>query len=594
MNLWLARARNAAVAWAALMLFAATVTHLLAAIYGYDARFGEPVAFWFGHPLYDPWRFLYWGAELAPRHRGIAFLCLLLAFICMLAAFAVLALTGLMAPADLAPFKSRRGFCSWDKLGQCGLLGANGLALGAVARFARRKPAILYAPTGNFTGNVAFVGAPRFTDASLIAAASVWPGPLVFVDARGIVDNLRRRDAVRFAPGRGDSLRLNPLYAIRGGPHAWTDACLLAGAMLGVQDDEAIDAFAVVILDRLINATLNERNLFSLRGRLSQPHRALTEISAAWPEELCRAPAPHCEIARAVRTWRSQPNTTLAHLAEIDDVLTFLSDGAFAAATKICQLSFADLVAGQGPCTLTLEFPRAHAGRAASLMAALLAQLVLACAENSDTGKIGLPSKCKLLIVLEAEALKLLAAHGALSSLIAQSAGAGCRFLVQAESPQDVPHAACDIVCAIGPQSAQSAEMLSKRGGEISEWRLLSRDKHGIRAWALPTWARIERPIVRADDLVEADSTQAIVFVHDLAPIRARAVCVNGPPATFLNCADLKPIAHDWEEPPQIAEAAAFTTTGTPPPQPAPIGANIRAALSRRAPPKPKPKARSS
>ncbi|UPT63037.1 MAG: hypothetical protein M0D54_00180 [Hyphomonadaceae bacterium JAD_PAG50586_4] len=595
MNVWLTWARNAAIAWAALMLFAGTVTQLLAAIFGYDPRFGEPAVYWFGRPLYDPWRFLHWGVELAPVRPGIAFLCVLLALILALAAFAVLALTGLLAPADIPQLRSRRGFCSWDKLSQRGLLAANGLALGAVSRFADAKPAILYAPTGNFSGNVAFAGAPRFTDASLIAAASAWPGPLVFVDARGIVDGLKRRDIVRFAPGRADSTSLQPLLAIRAGPHAWADARLVARAMLGVPDDAAVDAFAVVILDQLINAPIDERNLFSLRARLSAPRRVLTEIGAAWPEELCRGPAPHCEIARTVRTWRSQPSTALAQLATIDAGLSFLSDGAYASATNTCQLKFADFVAGQGPRTLVMEFPRPHADHAAPLMAAVLAQLVLACAENSDTDHLGPPSKRELLIVLEAEALQLLAAHGALSILIAQSARVGCRFLVQAEQLEDVPQAACDVITVIGPLDEKSAELLSKRGGEVAEWRLFSRDEHNLRALALPTWARIERAIVSVGDLVKADATQAHIFVQDLPPIRARALCVNGPPATFLNGADLKPIAHDWQASPQIAEAATtFTTTGTQPPQPTPIGANIRAALSRRAPPKSKPRARSS
>jgi type IV secretory pathway TraG/TraD family ATPase VirD4 len=416
----------------------------------------------------------------------------------------------------------------------------------------------------------------------------------VLVDARGIVGGLKRRGMVRFAPGRADSASLNPLLAIRAGPHAWADARLVARAMLSVPDDAAVDAFAVVILDQLFNAPVDERNLFSLRARLSAQHRVLTEISVAWPEEFCRAPAPHCEIARATRAWCKHPNAALALLNKIDAALAFLSDGAYVSATNACQLKFADLVASQGPRTLMMEFPRTHADQAAPLMAAVLAQIVSACAENADTDHLEPPSKRALLIVLEAEALKLLAAHGALSSLIAQSAGAGCRFLVQAESLQDIPQGACDIIAAIGPQSEQSAERLSKRDDDIAEWRLMERGEHSIRAWALPTWARVKRPIVSPEDLTEADATQAMVFVPDLAPIRARSISIDGPPPTFLNGADLKPIAHDWQTPPPGAAPTAALTTGTPPPQPAPVGVNIRAALSRRAPPKPKPKARSS
>ncbi|MBX9745617.1 MAG: hypothetical protein K2X34_01865 [Hyphomonadaceae bacterium] len=587
------QARNAAIAWGALTLFAGVVTQLLAAIVGRDARFGEPVALWYGHPLYDPWQFLHWALELAPRHPGIAILCLLLALICVLAAFAVLALGGLMAPGDMPQFKSRRGFCSWDKLGQQGLLTANGLALGAVKRFALSKPVTLYALTGSSAGKIALVGDPRFTDATLIAAASAWPGALVFFDARGVAPELRRQSIVRFAPGPADSASLNPLLAIRGGAHAWADARLLARAMLGVSDDAAIDDFAVLILDQLINAPLDQRNLSSLRARLSLPHAVLTEISAAWPEALCRAQAPQCEIARAVRLWRTQPNAALAHLAEIDAALAFLSDGAFARVTGVHQVRFADLVSAEGPRTLTLEFPRINAESAAPLMAALLAQLVAACAMNANTDHLGRPRKRDLLIVLEAQALKLLANQSALPVFFAHAGGNACRLLVQGETLKEVPLEAYDTIVAIGPQTEPSAETLSKRGGEISAWRLMSRAEHSIRAWTRPTWARVKRPIVAADDLIAADAAQAMVFVQDLPPFRARSISIHGPPATFLSGADLTPVAHDWDAPPACPDVSAASSPfpTSPLKERAPIGANIRAALSRRAPPRTKPKA---
>jgi hypothetical protein len=94
---WLAWARSAAIAWGVLTVFAAAATQLLAAIFGYDEQFGAPIGFWYGHPLYDPWRFLHWGVELAPARPGIAFLSLLLALSFVLAAFGTLALAGLLA-----------------------------------------------------------------------------------------------------------------------------------------------------------------------------------------------------------------------------------------------------------------------------------------------------------------------------------------------------------------------------------------------------------------------------------------------------------------------------------------------------------------
>ncbi len=261
LRVWLAWARNALIAWMALMLFAATLTQLLAAIFGYDARFGEPAAYWFDHPIYEPWRFLHWGVALAPARPGIAFLCILLALVFVLAAFAVLALAGLLAPANIPQLKSRRGFSSWDNLGQHGLLAANGLALGAVRRRFLAKPDIVSARPGN----VALVGALEHTDAAMLAAIAAWRGALVFIDARGLGLRLPRQNVIRFAPGRLDSPSYNPMLAIRADAHAWADTLLLVRAFLQSGDDALHEVFAVLVLDQLLTAPLEHRNLAAIR-----------------------------------------------------------------------------------------------------------------------------------------------------------------------------------------------------------------------------------------------------------------------------------------------------------------------------------------
>ena len=320
MSVWLAWARNALIAWVALTLFAGVTTQLLAAIFGYATQFGEPVAYWYGHPLYDPWRFLIWGLELAPVRPWIAFLCVLLAVTFVLAAFAVLVLARLIPPVELPRFKLRRGFARWDILRQRGLLAANGLALGAVRRHLLAKPDIVSAPSGN----VLIVGDPEHTDAALLAAISAWRGALVFVDARGLALRLPRKNVIRFAPGRADSASYNPMLAIRGGAHAWADARLLARSFLQSGDDALTDAFAVLVLDQLLTAPLEQRNLAAhpqAPGRA--PPRACRHLRHLG-EQQCSAPAPHCEIARAVQIWRAHPNATLDRLAAVDAALALL------------------------------------------------------------------------------------------------------------------------------------------------------------------------------------------------------------------------------------------------------------------------------
>lgn len=577
MSVWLAWTRNALIAWAALTLFAGAATQLLAAIFGYAAHFGEPIASWYGRPLYDPWRFLVWGLELAPVRPWIAFLCVLLAITYALAAFAVLIFAGLFPPIELPRFKSRRGFATWDILSQQGLLAANGLASGAVRRLVWAKPDIVSAPAGN----VALIGDPKHTDAALLAAISAWRGALVFVDARGLGLRLPRTKVIRFAPGRADSASYNPMLAIRGGAHAWADACRLARSFLPSGDETRVEAFAILVLDQLLTAPLDCRNLAAIRGRLAQPHRVLADICATWVEQRCAAPAPECEIARAVRVWRASPNATLAHLAGIDAALALFADGAYAQA-EAHQFRFADLVAGDGAGTLVISPPPGDAEHAAPLILAMLAQLVRECASAPDVDHLGRAKKRELLVVIEAEALKGLAA----GDLLPEHAMAnGCRLLAQSRSMKCVPTGLFDTIAAIGPQTETSAAKLSELGGTIACWRRVRAKRQTWRDWVFPAWERAERAIVTPADLLGADASAAILFLNGLAPVAAHALCAGESETDFAAGANLSEVAHDWNTP-AMSRPDAPVAEAPPLVNAQPIGAKIRETLTRRAPPR--------
>lgn len=582
MSAWLAWARNALIAWVALTLFAGAITQLLAAIFGYDPRFGEPIAFWYGHPLYDPWLFLHWGVEFAPSRPLIAFLCLSVALVVVLAAFAVLALTGLIAPFALPGFKSRHGFADWDILGQRGLLAANGLALGAVRRHPFAKPELVSAPVGNLT----FVGAPEHTDAALLATIASWPGALVFVDGRGLASRLPRQSVLRFAPGRTDSAAYNPMLAIRGGAYAWADACLLAEALLRSDNNALIEVFAALMLDQLLAAPLEARHLAALRARLADPHRLLADICAAWGEHAYSAPAPQAEIARAVRSWRR--NATLDHLAAIDEALEVFADGAIAQATFAHQFRFADLVAGDGADTLLIAMPPDAAARAAPLIRAMLAQLAAECAAQADVDCFGRPKQRELLLVIEAEALQALTREGLLPPT--HAAANGCRLLLQTPSMEWVPAGAIAAIAAIGPQTEASSAELSRRAGTVTCWRRMQAGTPGWRDWVFPVWERIERPIVPPSGLRNADPSAALLLLKGLGPIMARALSADAAQTGFADGATLEPIAHDWSAPAMSCPQAPSTEVSSVAPAP-PIGAKIRSALTRRAPPRSRPKA---
>lgn len=580
MSAWLAWARSTAIAWGALTVFAAAATQLLAAIFGYDEQFGAPIAWWYGHPLYDPWRFLHWGVELTPTRPWIALLSILLALICTLAAFAVLVLAGLMAPANIPKLRSRRRFC-WDKLGQRGLLAANGLALGAARRHWLAKPEIISAPAGN----VALVGAPEHTDASLIAAISAWRGALVLIEARGLALRLPRQNLIRFAPGRADSASYNPMLAIRGGAHAWVDALVLVRSFLQSGDDALNEVFAALVLDQLLTASPEQRNLAAIRRRLSEPRRVLVEICVAWPQQFCSAPTPHCEIARAVRMWRAAPNATLDRLSAIDAALALFTNGAYALVTQAHQFRFADLVAGDNAGGCVISLPAGDAAHAAPLISILLAQLAMECAAQPDLDRLGRPKQRELLVVVEARALQALAGEHPSSLLLAHGARNGCYLLAQATTMQGATHEVFDTIAAIGPQTEAASACLSKLGGAVVCWRSVQTQKPTWRNWAFPDWERVERPIVAPGDLHGADPSTAFLFLKGMGPILARAVCADDAQTSFADGAELDHVAHDWSAA-ALSRADVAPHEAATPTSAAPIGTKIRSALTRRAPPR--------
>ena len=91
-------------------------------------------------------------------------------------------------------------------------------------------------------------------------------------------------------------------------------------------------------------------------------------------------------------------------------------------------------------------------------------------------------------------------------------------------------------------------------------------------------------------DLLGADAGDAFLFLNGLAPIRARVAHAKASQTTFIKAAELAPAAHDWTASP-LGRVEASAPPSAAPAQP--IGAQIRKALTRKAPPTSKTKAKS-
>jgi type IV secretion system protein VirD4 len=590
---WLTLVRSAATFWLALTLFAAFATEFIAALLGFNPSLGSPGLSWYGLPLYDPWDFLRWSFDGDRAQPWSALLGVVLTGVIALAAFAALVFAVGMAPLSWPTFRWRRGFERWDILGQRGLLAANGLALGAVRRHVLAKPDIVSLTRGNSL----IVGDPAYTDDALLAALSRWQGALVFVDARGISAKLPRAEVIRFAPGRHDSACYDPLLALRGGDYAWADAKRLASAFLQSCDSGLVNNFALLMLDQLLTAPLEERTLAALHRRLADPRRLLDDLCVPWSGDPAANDPPLCEMARVARVAAATPHATLAAIAHIDAALGLFADGAYAIATSAHQFRFADLVAGDGPATLVIAPPPGEAERAAPQIAAMLAQLVAECASAADQDHLGRRKKRNLLIVIETEACRALSGTRSQSRaqlpLVPLHASANnCHMLLQAGCVNEAARftlggiETLDAIAAIGPQTELSAAALSSHGGAVRHWRRAKRHREAWKEWLLPAWGQASRPVVADDDLRGAPATRAHIFIKHLRPIRASMLSGGEGRAQFASPTTLLPPQHDWSAPPlprpqALAGEASTLTTNT-----RPIGAQIRKELNRSAPPR--------
>jgi hypothetical protein len=611
----------------ALALFGmlALATQFVAWVFDQHRALGEAVMAVGGVKLYAPWQVLIWTLQWFAHDAWMALLHVGLIGMVLLAAFGLAGLLGAIEPPSLALRLRRPGFERWAKLGQRGLLRGEGLALGAVRRHTFARPQILRVEGGH----ALLLGAPVNTDDALIAAIASWRGALVLIDARDLSARLPRQDILRFAPGRADAIAINPLLAVRGGAHAWSDALILARAFLRTDDGMLVASFAALMLDTLAHASPAARSLSGMRQALADPQRRLAEFCAHWADgaRFDLGPATG-ELTRVARYWRRDGEAALRAMRDIDIRLRLFADGDHALATEGHQLRFADLVSGDGPSSLVIQMPPGRERLTAPLVSALLAQLVAACASATDLDHVGRRKQCELLIVIEANALAALTPDpgpAALANLPGRKmapplldgpmCGAcerGVRVLVQAACASDAGmligadpgHLAADLaevfaaIAAIGPQTKTSAEVASALAGQVRVWRRWKHQAGRVSRWFLAHWERIDATVVAPETLQRAEAGEALLLLTGLKPIRGRPLLSDRATAAFVDAASIVRAPHDWDAPPLPPAAVSASTTLPPPPDKenaesnlkAPIaGSKLRRALARRAVPPLKP-----
>jgi|CXWL01.1.fsa_nt_gi hypothetical protein len=605
---------------AAITLMLALATQIVGAAFGYHPGLGDPIATVFGANLYAPWNVLIWTAQWTLRDLGMAFVHAALVAIALLAAFALAALMSAVEPTSFVIRPPRGRFERWAKLSQCGLLRGDGLALGAVRRLGLGRDYFVRCPHEH----ALMLGDPAHSDDALIAAVSSWPGALVIVAARDIASRLGRADVMRFAPGRADSIALNPLLGVRGGVHAWSDAMILARAFLRTTDGMLAASFAALVLDTLAHGLPSACSFAGMRQALADPQRRLAELCARWADGASDLRPASGELARVVRHWRRDGEAALKVFRDIDIALRLFADGDHALATEGHQLRLADLVGADGPMTLVVQVPPGREkGASASLASALLAQLVAACAQSPDLDQLGRIKRRELLLVIEADALEVLTAEASSSppgqlpekhppplmdETLSLAHQRGLRVLVQGRCISNAAaliradgHSVDNVgvafpaIAAIGPQTDASASALAERAGSVEYWRRWPGETRTIARWLLPYWERAAEWVVAPDALRSAPASDGLLLIDDLKPIRCRTLICDSGKSSFIAASTLPHAPHDWDVPSlppaplgKPAELAALPAVQTEPAAnvATPLsGAKLRRALARRSAP---------
>jgi type IV secretion system protein VirD4 len=417
-----------------------------------------------------------------------------------------------------------------------GLLGPDGVILGLLdSEYLRHngpEHVLCFAPTRSGKG----VGL-------VIPTLLTWPGSASVHDIKG--ENWRLTAGWRqvfgrvllFDPTNPDSSAYNPLLEVRRGDSEIRDVQNVADILVDPEGAlERRNHWEKTSHSLLVGAILHvlyaepDKTLAGVANFLSDPKRPIEVTLQAMMRTAHLGDRPHPVVASAARELLNKSeNERSGVLSTAVSFLGLYRDPIVAKVTSRCDWRIADLVDGHRPATLYLVVPPSDISRTKPLVRLVLNQIGRRLTKALDQqGR-----RRRLLLMLDEfpalgrldffeSALAFMAGYGLKSFLIAQS-------LNQIEKAYGTNNAIldnCHVRVAFATNDERTARRVSDALGTATEMRAMKNYAgHRLSPWLghlMVSRQDTARPLLTPGEVMQLPSTDELVLVSGLPPIRAK------------------------------------------------------------------------
>ena len=425
--------------------------------------------------------------------------------------------------------KAQDKWASEAALERAGLLHGDGIVLGRMGE----RYVTLQRP-----GHALVIGGTRSgkTSGVIVPTLLNWTGSMLVFDPKGELWETTSgwraafSDCLRFDPSDPDSIRYNPLLAIREGPHQVGDTQKIVQIIAnpGKTDHDSGNPFwresASQWLTAVILHVLHAGSVKTI-GRVRTLAMDFAATTDAMQKPSSAGKPPHGECVRVAKAMQEMDEKTRSGVqTTATSWLTLWADEMVARATSASDFEMGDLMCRQRPVSLYLSSPLSEQSRLEGMTRIMLRQMAAALTADLTHDLSGRKKKHDLLLCLEE--FPQLGRMRFMEQLLAAGAGYGIRALMAAQSTSQLVEAYgrdhsilsnLEAFLAIPSVDTAENERIAEMVGRSLEYRASYSRKAGTFEGST-TWSEQIRRAMETDEIRELASDRIFLFVRSLKP----------------------------------------------------------------------------